>query len=49
MIAIPFVKQKISAQQIFMLSALLVNTGNYAYNLLLGRLLGPEALPMLRF
>ncbi len=43
MIAIPFVKQKISAQQIFMLSALLVNTGNYAYNLLLGRLLGPEA------
>ena len=43
MIAIPFVRSKISAQQLFMLSALVVNGGNYLYNLLLGRLLGPEA------
>ncbi len=28
--------------QVFMLSALLVNAGNYLYNLLLGRVLGPE-------
>ena len=29
--------------QIFMLSAMIVNIGNYLYNLALGRLLGPEA------
>lgn len=35
--------KKISPQHLFMGSALLVNGGNYLYNLLLGRLLGPEA------
>ncbi|MGF1558226.1 MAG: sugar isomerase [Flavobacteriaceae bacterium] len=35
--------KKVSPQQLFMGSALLVNGGNYIYNLLLGRLLGPEA------
>lgn len=35
------VRKKISSEQIFMLSVLLVNGGNYLYNLLLGRLLGP--------
>ncbi|MBQ4914672.1 oligosaccharide flippase family protein [Maribacter sp. MMG018] len=34
---------KVSPKQLFMGSALLVNGGNYLYNLLLGRLLGPEA------
>ncbi len=43
MISIPFARLKISAQQLFILSALVVNGGNYLYNLLLGRLLGPEA------
>jgi len=43
MVAIPFINYKISQQQLFMLSALLVNAGNYAYNLILGRILGPEA------
>lgn len=32
---------KIGPEQIFMLTILLVNGGNYLYNLLLGRLLGP--------
>ena len=32
---------KISQEQLFMLSVLLVNGGNYLYNLLLGRILGP--------
>ncbi|WP_299060869.1 sugar isomerase [uncultured Polaribacter sp.] len=40
-ISIPF-KKKISPEQIFMLSGLLVNGGNYLYNLVLGRFLGPE-------
>ncbi|MFK8058771.1 MAG: oligosaccharide flippase family protein [Polaribacter sp.] len=35
-------KNKISSQQIFMISGLLVNGGNYLYNLVLGRILGPE-------
>lgn len=34
--------KKISAEQLFMLSVLAVNGGNYLYNLVLGRLLGPE-------
>lgn len=34
--------KKISAEQKFMLSALIVNAGNYLYNLILGRLLGPK-------
>jgi len=37
------VKKRVTPQQLFMLSALLVNGGNYIYNLLLGRILGPEA------
>jgi len=34
---------KVSQEQLFMGSVLLVNGGNYLYNLLLGRILGPEA------
>lgn len=34
---------KVSPEQLFMGSVLLVNGGNYLYNLLLGRLMGPEA------
>lgn len=34
--------KKVSPEQLFMGSVLLVNGGNYLYNLLLGRLLGPE-------
>lgn len=37
------ITRKISPAQWFMLSSLLVNVGNYVYNLILGRLLGPEA------
>ena len=33
---------KLSAEQKFMISVLLVNVGNYLYNLILGRMLGPE-------
>ena len=33
---------KISPEQLFMISVLLVNGGNYLYNLILGRILGPE-------
>ncbi len=36
------IRNKISSTHVFMLSALLVNGGNYVYNLLLGRFLGPE-------
>ncbi len=35
-------RKQISTEQIFMLSILLVNGGNYIYNLLLGRILGPS-------
>ena len=35
-------KFKIATEHIFMLSALIVNGGNYLYNLILGRVLGPE-------
>ncbi|WCC41299.1 sugar isomerase [Tenacibaculum finnmarkense] len=35
------VKHKISSEQIFMISVLLVNGGNYLYNLALGRILDP--------
>lgn len=34
---------KLSSEQFFMVSVLLVNGGNYLYNLLLGRILGPAA------
>ncbi len=33
---------KLSAEQKFMISVIIVNGGNYLYNLLLGRILGPE-------
>lgn len=36
------IKNNLSTTHVFMLSALLVNGGNYVYNLLLGRFLGPE-------
>lgn len=36
------IKSFISPERIFMISALLVNAGNYLYNLVLGRLLGPD-------
>jgi O-antigen/teichoic acid export membrane protein len=35
--------RKVSPERLFMGSVLLVNGGNYLYNLILGRLLGPEA------
>lgn len=34
--------KRITPEQLFMLSVLAVNGGNYLYNLILGRLLGPE-------
>ncbi|WP_405567317.1 sugar isomerase [Polaribacter sp. Asnod6-C07] len=34
--------KKVKPEQVFMLSVLLVNGGNYLYNLILGRYLGPE-------
>jgi O-antigen/teichoic acid export membrane protein len=37
------IKRVITPEQFFMLSALVVNGGNYLYNLCLGRLLGPGA------
>jgi O-antigen/teichoic acid export membrane protein len=40
--ALRLLKNKIKPEQIFMLSVLLVNGGNYLYNLILGRYLGPE-------
>ena len=44
MITLAAIKQrKISPEQLFMLSVLVVNGGNYLYNLILGRLLGPAA------
>ena len=36
------IKKYVKPEQIFMLSVLVVNGGNYLYNLLLGRILGPE-------
>lgn len=41
-IAIQQIRKKIQPEQLFMLSVLLVNGGNYLYNLVLGRVLGPE-------
>tara|TARA_B100000795_G_C22802753_1_gene442844 strand:- start:1215 stop:2606 length:1392 start_codon:yes stop_codon:yes gene_type:complete len=40
--ALKSLKTKIKPEQIFMISVLLVNGGNYLYNLILGRYLGPE-------
>lgn len=36
------VRKRVTPEQLFMLSVLVVNGGNYLYNLILGRLLGPE-------
>jgi O-antigen/teichoic acid export membrane protein len=36
-------RDKFSAEQYFMLSVLIVNAGNYAFNMIMGRLLGPAA------
>ncbi|WP_418262017.1 sugar isomerase [Flavobacterium faecale] len=36
------ISKKIGPEQLFMLTILLVNGGNYLYNLLLGRILGPS-------
>ena len=41
--AITLKRRQISSEQIFMLTMFIVNAGNYAYNLLLGRILGPNA------
>jgi O-antigen/teichoic acid export membrane protein len=39
---IPFLPAKLGPEQLFMVTILLVNAGNYLYNLLLGRILGPS-------
>ena len=36
------IKRKVSSEQIFMISVLIVNGGNYVYNLVLARILGPS-------
>jgi len=38
---IPSIPKKLSPEQVFMATILFVNGGNYLYNLLLGRILGP--------
>tara|TARA_R110002051_G_scaffold301713_1_gene369678 strand:+ start:4369 stop:5616 length:1248 start_codon:yes stop_codon:yes gene_type:complete len=43
MTAIKIILKKVSPERLFMGSVLLVNGGNYLYNLILGRLLGPAA------
>lgn len=40
--AIHALRARLKPEQVFMLSALLVNGGNYLYNLILGRWLGPQ-------
>ena len=37
------IPRKLGPEQLFMVTILLVNGGNYLYNLILGRMLGPEA------
>lgn len=39
---LPFINRQFTAEQFFMLSMVFVNAGNYLYNLLLGRILGPQ-------
>ena len=34
-------RKRVTPEQLFMISVLTVNGGNYLYNLILGRLLGP--------
>lgn len=43
MTAIKFILHRVTPERLFMISVMLVNGGNYLYNLILGRLLGPEA------
>ena len=38
---LPSIPKKLSSDHVFMLTMLVVNAGNYIYNLLLGRILGP--------
>ena len=38
---LPSIPKKLSSDHVFMLTMLIVNAGNYIYNLLLGRILGP--------
>jgi len=40
-LAIPKLPRQLSSEQLFMLTILMVNAGNYFYNLVLGRILGP--------
>ena len=40
--ALNLIKKRIQPEQLFMISVLIVNGGNYLYNLFLGRYLGPE-------
>jgi O-antigen/teichoic acid export membrane protein len=40
---IPVLSKTVSPEQLFMVTILFVNGGNYLYNLLLGRILGPAA------
>ncbi len=42
-LAVQKIKKTLSPEQVFMLSAFIVNGGNYMYNLVLGRVLGPRA------
>ncbi|WP_010518627.1 MATE family efflux transporter [Croceivirga radicis] len=41
--ALKTLHKRLSPEQLFMVSVIVVNGGNYLYNLLLGRILGPEA------
>jgi O-antigen/teichoic acid export membrane protein len=40
---IPAIPKQLSSEQVFLVTILFVNGGNYLYNLLLGRILGPAA------
>lgn len=42
MVLISSILQRLTAEQKFMISVIVVNGGNYLYNLLMGRLLGPS-------
>lgn len=42
MITAKVLRYKLTPEQLFMLSVLVVNAGNYVYNLILGRVLGPR-------
>lgn len=42
-LSLPFKKFTLGPEQLFMVAVMVVNGGNYIYNLMLGRILGPEA------